>query len=270
MNEARHTLAIWLRYLGASARSQLQYRASTAMLVVGHMLTTGIEFVAVWALFDRFGHIQGWTLAEVALLYGMANVGFAIAEAFGRGFDVFDDMVKSGDFDRLLLRPLGTALQVGAAHLHLLRIGRFLQGAIVLGWAVATLQLDWGVAEIALLVAAILAGACLFVGIFVLQATLAFWTVESLEIFATVTYGGVETTQFPLPIYDRWLRWLFIAVIPLACGTYFPALALLDRPDPLGSPSWVPWIAPAVGPVFLWVALRVWNVGVRHYRSTGS
>ena len=42
------------------------------------------------------------------------------------------------------------------------------------------------------------------------------------------------------------------------------------RPDPLGTPSWLSWAAPAVGPVFLLVALRVWNVGVRHYRSTGS
>ena len=61
-----------------------------------------------------------------------------------------------------------------------------------------------------------------------------------------------------------------IAVIPVACATYFPGLALLDRADPLGSPSWVPWIAPVIGPLFLFAALRVWNIGVRHYRSTGS
>lgn len=270
MSELRHTLEIYARYLGASVRAQLQYRASTVMLALGHMLTTVTEFAAIWALFDRFGSIQGWTLAEVALLYGMAHVGFAIAEAFGRGFDIFDEMVKSGDFDRLLLRPLGTALQVGAAQLQLLRIGRFLQGAVVLGWAALALDVRWGPGEVALLVLAIGAGACIFVGIFVLQATFAFWTVESLEIFATVTYGGVETTQFPLPIYDRWLRWLFIAVVPLACATYFPALALLDRPDPLGAPGWVSWFSPAVGPLFLVVAVRVWNFGVRHYRSTGS
>lgn len=218
----------------------------------------------------RAPHAPAKTLTEVALLYGMANVGFAIAEAFGRGFDMFAAMVKSGDFDRLLLRPLGTALQVGASQVQLMRIGRLTQGAAVLGWAAWTLGLDWGVAEVALLVAAIASGACMFVGLFVLQATLAFWTIDRLEIVNTVTYGGVETTQFPLPIYDRWLRWLFIAVIPLACATYFPALALLGRSDPLGAPAWVPWIAPAIGPPFLVLALWIWRFGVRHYRSTGS
>jgi len=53
------------------------------------------------------------TLPEVAVLYGMVTTGFALAEAFGRGFDVFASYVKSGDFDRFLLRPRRIALQVG-------------------------------------------------------------------------------------------------------------------------------------------------------------
>jgi ABC-2 type transport system permease protein len=270
MSELRHAIGIWVALVGASVRSQLQYRASTAMLALGHLLTTGLEFVAIWALFARFGQIQGWTLPEIAVLYGLASVAFAIAEAAGRGFDVFDRMVKSGDFDRVLLRPLGTALQVGAAELQLLRAGRFLQGAAVLVWGVLALDVPWGAADTALLFVAIASGVCVFFGLFVVQATIAFWTVESLEIVNTLTYGGVETTQFPLPIYDRWLRVLFIGVVPLASATYFPALALLERVDPLGSPAWVPWVAPAAGPLFLVAALQLWKVGVRHYRSTGS
>jgi ABC-2 type transport system permease protein len=58
--------------------------------------------------------------------------------------------------------------------------------------------------------------------------------------------------------------------VPMACITYFPALAILGRPDPLGTPHWLQSLAPLVGLVFLLVALRVWQVGVRHYRSTGS
>ena len=162
------------------------------------------------------------------------------------------------------------ALQIGAMELQLLRVGRLAQGALVLGWAASAIPSPWSAGQWLLLFAAIVAGACIFVGTFVLQATLTFWTIEGLEVVNVVTYGGVETTQFPLPIYPRWLRTVFVAAIPVACATYFPALALLGRTDPLGSPAWLPWIAPAVGPLFLLVALQVWKVGVRHYRSTGS
>ena len=73
-------LRLWARYVALSMRSQLQYRASTIMLVLGNLLVTGVEFLAIWALFARFGRIRGFDLAEVALLYGMTNVGFALAE----------------------------------------------------------------------------------------------------------------------------------------------------------------------------------------------
>ena len=129
---------LYVHYVALSVRGQLQYRASTLMMTVGHLLTTGAEFVAFWALFERFGQLRGWSLPEVALLYGMANCAFAIAEAFGRGFKSFHEMVKSGDFDRLLLRPRSTVFQVGAQHFELRRIGRLLQGAAVLGYAVGT------------------------------------------------------------------------------------------------------------------------------------
>jgi ABC-2 type transport system permease protein len=264
------TARLYLRYVGISLRSQMEYRASVVMWSLGHLLVTGIEFFAMWALFDRFGRLEGWRLPQVALLYGMANVSFAIAEAAARGFDVFDQMVKSGDFDRLLLRPRSTAFQVAAQHLRLSRIGRFAQGLAVLLWAAFALEVTWTFPKAGLLVASILSGACTFAGLLVLQATLAFWTTEGLEIVNTVTYGGVQTTQYPITIYAKWFRRFFIFVIPLACMNYFPSLAITGGPDPLGTPTWVPWISPLVGIAFLGVSLRVWAFGVRRYQSTGS
>jgi ABC-2 type transport system permease protein len=54
------------------------------------------------------------------------------------------------------------------------------------------------------------------------------------------------------------------------CVGYLPAVAILGRPDPLQTPLLLQWLAPLAGVVFLLLALRVWRVGVRHYRSTGS
>ncbi len=264
------SIRLFLRYVGVSVRSQMQYPASFVMMAAGHFLITAIEFLGIWALFDRFGNLRGFVLAEVALFYGIIHVAFPLAETVGRGFDTFAAMVKSGDFDRLLLRPRTTVLQVAAGQVQLMRIGGLLQGLAVLLWAAAALEVVWTPARIVLVLAAILGGACVFYGLFVLQATAAFWTIETLEIMNTMTYGGVETAQYPLVIYHRWFRRFFTFVVPLACINYFPVLAILDRPDPLGSPVALQWLAPAGGFVFLIVALQVWKIGVRHYRSTGS
>ncbi len=95
------------------------------------------------------------------------------------------------------------------------------------------MPIAWSVAKVSLLLAAVGGGVCLFFGLIVLQATMCFWTVETLEIWSTVTYGGVETAQYPMSIYKSWFRQFFIYVVPLACVAYFPVVAVLGKRDPL-------------------------------------
>lgn len=263
-------LRLWGRYLGVSMRAQMQYRASFLLAIVGQFAVTGIEFGGLYALFSRFGDLRDWTLWEVALFYGVVNVSFALADALSTGFDRFGEMVKQGEFDRLLLRPRSTVLQLAGQEFALRRAGRLLQGVVVLGVAASSLDLEWDAARGALLTAAVLGGVCVFFGLFVIQATIAFWTVESLEIMNTMTYGGVQSAQYPMSIYAAPFRRFFTFAVPLACVSYFPVVALLTRPDPLGSPYWLQCIAPLAGPLFLLVSLALWRLGERHYTSTGS
>jgi ABC-2 type transport system permease protein len=265
-----HGLRLYLRYASVSLRSQLQYRASVVMQSIGAFLVTGIEMLAIWALFDRFGEIRGWTLPEVALFYGMISISWALCDAFARGFEVFGVLIKEGELDRLLLRPRSPVLQLLGHELTIRRIGRLAQGVLVLAYALSSLDLPWSVPRVLLFCGAIAGAVCTFLGLLLLQATTAFWTTETLEVWNAFTYGGVTMGQYPLPIYRSWFRALFTFVIPLGSVIYLPGVALLGRADPLGTPAFVQWLAPLAGPAFLLLALAAWRVGVRHYRSTGS
>jgi ABC-2 type transport system permease protein len=260
-------LRLYGHYIRVSIRSQVQYRASFLLSTFGHFLITGCEFLGILVLFQRFGTLRGWTLAEIALFYGMANVSFAIAEAIPRGFDKMSSIVKMGDFDRFLLRPRSLALQLMGYEFQLRRIGRLSQALAVLIWALVSLHVVLTSEALCLLVIAILGGACLFSGLFILQATMSFWTVESLELFNTLTYGGMETAQYPLTIYKPWFRRFFTMIIPLACINYFPALVILRK---TGASIFLGWGAPLICVAFLMLSLRIWQFGVRHYASTGS
>lgn len=263
----RDTWRLYTHYIGISMRGQMQYRASFVMLVVGFVLTTVVEFFGIWALFARFGSLQGWSLAEVAMFYGVTHLAFAFAEIFGRGFDTFPNMVKSGDFDRLLSRPRSTVLQVAGTEISLMRIGRILQALPILLWAMHATGTIWTTARILLLTGAIAGGASLFLGLFIMQAAMSFWTIESLEIANILTHGGTETGQYPLDIYRSWFRMFFTFVVPLACANILPLNVILRRPHALpvlGS------LSPLLGLLFLGLALLAWRQGVRHYHSTGS
>ena len=114
-------------------------------------------------------------------------------------------------------------------------MGRFLLVAIVFGWAVSVLGIVWTPASVALIVFAFVGGVAMFVGLFVFAAFISFWTVQSLELMNTMTYGGVETAQYPLSIYERHFRAFFTFVVPLACVARFLLVAVLGIEDPLGT-----------------------------------
>jgi ABC-type uncharacterized transport system permease subunit len=63
-----------------SFRSQMEYKLSFIYMTAGYFIVTFIEFIALYALFNRFGNISGWTLYEVAVFYGVFNTSFAIKE----------------------------------------------------------------------------------------------------------------------------------------------------------------------------------------------
>lgn len=264
------TIRLYFQYIGVSFRSQMQYRLDFVMQSIGQFIINIIEFLAIWALLDRFGSVGGWILPEVAFLYGLVHTAFATTDATSHGFDAFGYMVRSGDFDRLLLRPRGTIFQLAAQEVTLRRIGRFLQGFVVLIWAIQAVDVEWTGPRFALLIYAFIGTYCLFYGLLMIQATVCFWTTESLEIMNIFTYGGMEMARFPMHIYGPVFRRVFTFLIPLACTVYLPAAAILGKTDAIAYPGWFAWAAPGMGILFLLIATQAWQFGVRHYQSTGS
>ena len=264
------SIRLYFKYIKLNIESQLQYKASFIMMSVGHFLITFIEFLGIWVLFERFGNIRGFTFEEAALFYGIVHIAFAITEGWTRGFDIFPRLVRSGDFDRILLRPRTTVLQILGHDFQIMRIGRLFQGLVVLIWAVFKLNIRWTLGKTLLLIGSILGGNFLFSGLIVLQATLSFWSVQSLEIVNSFTYGGVQAAQYPISIYKPWFRKILIYIIPLATVNYFPALNILEKSQLFNYPVWLGWISPLIGLVFFIFSLLVWQLGVRYYTSTGS
>lgn len=263
-------LGLYVTLVGARVRGQMQYRVSFGLAVVSQAALTIIEFGTVVVLFSRVPRIAGWSLWETALLYALAETSFSTAEFFGSALDDFQQRISQGTFDRVLTRPLGTFFQVLAEELALRRLGRVIQGVLVLALALAHLQLTWTFDKVAVLAVGLASGIAIFFCIFVLAAAFCFWTVEGKEATHVFSYGGVTLVAYPLDIYADWLRRFATFILPLAFVSYYPALYLLDRPDPLGLPDWVRLASPLAALALGVSAYFGWSIGVKHYQSTGS
>lgn len=268
----RQTLDVYRRLISLSVRSQMQYRAGFFFDLIGTGLSTGTVFLSLALILQRFQHIAGWTLWEIALLYGTVETAFGIMDMIFGGFDpsFFGQQVRRGTFDRILLRPVGVTWQVLGSEFTLRRLARIFQGALVLVLALIYAGVHWTLLKAILLPVMLISLVSFFGALFMIGATITFWTVQSIEVVNIFTYGGVEMMSYPMSIYNQWLRRFFTYVIPGIFMNYYPVLYLLDKPDPLGFPAWTPLLCPLVGAGMMMAALAFWRFGIRHYTSTGT
>lgn len=254
---------------GARARSQWQYRGSFFLFLLGQALTSFIDFLALLAIFSQIDALAGWSVAEVALLYGMASTAFHITDQIIGSLDHLPLRIQDGSFDSYLLRPAGALVQVTADGFALRRLGKLAQAVPVLVVALVTADIDWSVFTGAHLAVSIAAGAAIYAAIWVSGVTICFWVIDAREFVNAFTYGGNFLANQPMEIYSTWFRRLFI-LIPIAFVTYFPALSILAKERPEWAPEVLSYASPVVAVVALALANAFWRYGVRQYRSTGS
>lgn len=261
---------IYRRLVGARIRADWQYRTSFVLYTLSQFLVTFVDFIGIVILFHHVPSLSGWSLAEVAFLYGASGIAFQLGDTFISEVELAARHIKLGTFDQFLIRPLGPLFQLSCTEFAFRRAGKLVQAALVFAIAVPQLDVDWTVGRVLMVPVMLAAGTVIFSAVWVITSSIAFWTVETQEVANAFTYGGNYLTQFPIEIYARWLRRLFTFVVPVAFVNYFPALYVLGRDDPFGTPGWLRFASPAVAVLLAFVARAVWNLAVRHYRSTGS
>ncbi len=266
------SLSLYRRLVGVQIRAQLQYRTNFWFDVITACIMTIISFGSLALIMQRFGSIGGWSLAEVAFLYGMVETAFGFMDMLFSGFDpgTFGRQIRLGLLDQLLLRPVNVILQIFSSDLALRRLGRITQGALVFFMAISWLDFSWTVQKVLYLPVVFISIVCFFGGLFVAGSAITFWTVDSIEVVNIFTYGGVEMMSYPMHIYSDWMRKLFTYILPAIFLNYYPALYFLDKPDPFGMPPAVYWLSPVVGFGTLWLGLAFFNFGLRYYQSTGT
>jgi ABC-2 type transport system permease protein len=267
-----YNLDLYYRLISIRIRSQMQYRASFGLDVFATATTSGVSFLSIWLVLQKFDGIAGWTLWQVAFLYGMVETAFGFMDMLFSGFDPgsFGRHVRLGSFDQMLLRPASISLQVLGSEFILRRLGRILQGGIVLILAMRLAGIAWSPLKLLYLPVVLASLVIFFGGLFIIGAAVTFWTVESIEVINIFTYGGTEMMAYPMDIYPVWMVRFFTFVVPAIFLNYYPALFFLDKPDPFGMPPFVSFLAPFAALLVLAGGLVFWGYGIRHYQSTGT
>ena len=258
-------MKLYCKYLSMLLKSQLQYKASFLMTAIGQFLVSFTTFLGVYFMFSRFHAVEGFTLAETMICFSVMLTAFSLAECFVRGFDVFPRLIKSGDLDRILVRPRSVVFQVLTSNVEFTRIGRLLQALLMLVYAIPNCGVDWTVGKAFTVVSMVAGGFAVFTGLFMLYAGISFFTIEGLEFMNIFTDGSREFGKYPIAIYGESVLRLLTYVVPIALFQYYPFLYLIGRSD-----AWQLSLLPLLGFLFILPCYAVFRFGLHKYKSTGS
>ncbi|MEU6864107.1 ABC transporter permease [Streptomyces sp. NPDC046876] len=256
-------VAMWIR-------STMAYRTSFVLTAVGNAAITFLDFVAIVVMFSHVDVLGGFTLPEVALLYGASSASLGLADLLLGNTDRIGARVRDGSLDTMLVRPVPVLAQVAADRFALRRLGRVAQGLGVLGWAVAALDVAWTPAKVLLVPVMVVGGAAIYGAVMLAGAAFQFVAGDAAEVQNSFTYGGNTMLQYPPTIFAKELLRGVTFIVPLSFVNWLPALYVLGRQDPLGLPGWVAFLSPLVALVVYGPAALAWRAGLRSYRSTGS
>lgn len=255
---------------GMWVRSTMTYRASFVMLAAGQFVTTGLDFAGILIMFAHTPSLGGFTLPEIAFLYGASGMALGFADLAVGSSDRLGQRVRDGSFDTLLIRPVPVFAQVASDRFALRRIGRIAQASVVLGWSLTALDVHWTWDRVLAVPLMVVSGSVIFGSVFVLGAAFQFVASDASEVQNAFIYGGNTLTQYPPTVFAKDLVRGVTFIVPLAFVNWMPALHILGRPDPLGLPAFFDFASPLVATLFCAVAALAWRAGLRGYRSTGS
>jgi ABC-2 type transport system permease protein len=216
-------------------------------------------------MFARFSEVKGYTYSEVLLCFAIMLMEFSLAECIARSFDSFPSMVRSGEFDRILVRPRSTVLQLLGSKFELSRIGRMLQAIVMFIYGICASDITWEWTKVLTVVLMLVGGTLLFIGIFMVYAALCFFTLDGLEFMNVFTDGAREYGKYPIDVYGKGIMKICTYVVPYTLVQYYPLQYLLGRTD-----KWYYILFPLGTVVFFAVCVGVWRFGMRHYQSAGS
>lgn len=258
-------MKLYFKTVLMNIKSQLEYKKAFIISTFGSFLITFLLIIAVYFLFLNFNQVGDWTFYEVAFLFGLSYFNFSLAEMFLRGLDHFDETIRNGEFDRLMIRPQNLLIQSICMEFDLSKIGRIVQTLIVLVISISKINIDWTIYKILVFILMNIGCFIIFFAIFILKATFCFWTINGLEFMNILSEGGKKVAQYPINIYEKWFRLFFTYIVPFGIVNYFPVMYLFGKSNNLYF-----GIMPIGTIVFFVTCIFIWEIGVKHYESTGS
>lgn len=254
-----------IKYMSMYLRTQLEYKSSFIFSLISQLLLISMSSFMVFILMDKFNFMDKYDIYELMLSISIVQFGFSFAECFGRGFDKFSKIIKTGSLDLMLVRPRSIYIQVFGSNIEFYKLSRVFASLILFIIAINNVNFDKTIINIFLLVVLLFFSSLIYFALYILSACFCFKTIEGLEFMNIFTDGSREFGQYPMDLFKKEVLIVFTYLIPIACVNHYPIMYILGK-----SNNVLYLISPLFCLLLFVFSLISFNKCLSHYESAGS
>lgn len=255
----------WRLFLTVLKR-RLAYRGDLALAGLDEVL----RGVLAWAMLEvyaaRTPDIAGWDRPQLLFILGFSLVPISLFHTLcGNLYQLSSHYLIGGNFDRVLLRPYPTFLQVCLDRIAIEDLSGTILGLGLMAYAAHQIPgFAWDPLHLAFLALMLASAFGVVVAVFMAFAATGFWFEDRVGMVPPV-YNLMEFGRWPNRIYHPVLKLLITCVIPFSFVAFYPASLFTG-----GGDLWPALATPLVAIVALLVAITAWRAGVARYASSGT
>lgn len=266
MKQLKRALRIHRIFMAQEFKRMMEYKGDFIVGIIGFLLVQLSNLLFLWIIFGQVPDLAGWTINEVVFIYGLSLIPKGIDHFF------FDNLwnigffiVRKGDFDKYLTRPVNTLFHVTVEKIQIDALGELIMGIALVCVAAPGIEAEWNAFRIIAMILMIPFITLIFTGIKTITASVAFWTKRSGHVIY-LFYMVSDFAKYPATVYNRVVQNIITYIVPFALTSYYPALFIL-RGENLLFNLGMPVLAAAV---LMGAGILVWHRGLRAYESAGS
>ena len=266
MKHIKRALRMYRVFAAQELKRMMEYKADFIIGIVGFLLLQVSNLLFLWLIFRQVPDLMGWSVNEIVFIYGFSLLPKGLDHLlFDNLWAIGHYIVRKGEFDKYLTRPVNTLFHVMVEKFQTEALGELVVGAALVAVTLPQLNVSWSVEKVVLILVVIPFAATIYTAVKTITASVAFWSKRSGNIIF-MFYMVCDFAKYPVTIYNRVVRDVITYFIPFALTAYYPAVFLLRSENPLfciGMPVLAAVTLMAIG-------IFVWHKGTQAYESAGS
>jgi ABC-2 type transport system permease protein len=255
---------VWLILATNALQEAFINRATNVLFLVGKTLRFGMSLLLLFLFRQQISDFAGYTPDQVVVFFLTYQFIDLVVQVFYRGVYVFGNIIRTGEFDFDLSKPINPLFRALAGKPDIDDAFFLIPTTIFSLYILSTLDLNITLTSALLYIFLLINSFLIATSLHILVLCLGLVATEiesAIWLYRDISRLG----QFPTTIYMELLRVVLFFLVPVGFMITIPAEVLLNLEPTYSIP-----LAILVGVGFFWGSLKMWHYSLKLYTSASS